>query len=156
MTNKVTIEQLLPLMTAAFERDSEFEIPITGQSMLPLLVQGRDKVYLKKPPEHLQNGDIPLYRRDDGAFVLHRVVGENDKGYILCGDNQTALEYGITDSHIVGLVCAIVKDGKIIDVETDSEYLKYKKKYTNNIKTRYPVRRAKALAYRVYKKMRGR
>ena len=32
-------------------------------------------------------------------------------------------------------------DGKEIDVDSDSTYIKYKKKYVKNIKTRYPKRR---------------
>ena len=45
-----------------------------GVSMLPMLRQGRDSVVLSPAPKQLRKYDLPLYRRDDGSYVLHRVV----------------------------------------------------------------------------------
>ena len=64
-------------------------------------------------------GDIPLYRRNDGAFVLHRVVGIKENGeYIMCGDNQFLLEFGITDKNIIGVARTLIIDGKETKVTT--------------------------------------
>ncbi len=139
---KFNMESLLPFIEEAFNRGVDFQIPITGTSMNPLLYQNRDFVRIIKPVLPLKLGDIPLYRRDDGTFVLHRVVGiKADGGYIMCGDNQFILEYGITDKNIIGVAKTLVIDGKEIDVETDAEYLKHKEKYLKNLKYRYPARR---------------
>lgn len=139
---KLNMETLLPFIEEAFSRGLDFQIPITGTSMNPLLFQSRDFVKIVKPALPLKAGDIPLYRRADGAFVLHRVVGIKDNGeYIMCGDNQFILEYGISDSNIIGVAKSLIIDGKEIDVDTDAEYLKHKEKYLKNIKSRYPVRR---------------
>lgn len=140
--------QLLPFIEEAFNRDTTFKLPITGTSMNPLLVQGRDFVFLKKPKLPLETGDIPLYRRDNGVFVLHRVVGKDENGYIMCGDNQFILEYGIKDENIIGVVSEIIRDGKTFDV-TDEDYVSYKNKYVKNVGTRYPVRRFKYKLYRL-------
>ncbi len=139
---KVNMESLLPFIEEAFSRGLDFQIPITGTSMNPLLYQNRDYVKIEKPVLPLKKGDIPLYRRRDGAFVLHRVVDIKENGeYVMCGDNQFILEYGITDANIIGIAKKLIIDGKEIDVETDSEYLKHKEKYLKNIKSRYPARR---------------
>ena len=139
---KVNMETLLPFIEEAFNRGLDFQIPITGTSMNPLLYQKRDFVKIVKPSLPLELGDIPLYRRADGAFVLHRVVDIKDNGeYVMCGDNQFLLEYGITDANIIGIAKTLVIDGKEIDVDTDKEYLKHKEKYLRNLKTRYPWRR---------------
>lgn len=139
---KVNMESLLPFIEEAFSRGLDFQIPITGTSMNPLLYQNRDFVKICKPALPLKIGDIPLYRRRDGAFVLHRVVAIKENGeYVMCGDNQFILEYGITDANIIGIAKTLIIDGKEIDVEKDTEYLKHKEKYVNNIKTRYPLRR---------------
>ena len=114
--NKVKMENLLPFIEEAFERNQKFKIPITGTSMNPLLYQGRDFVFIEKPVFPLEIGDIPLYRRDDGTFVLHRVVGKNENGYIMCGDNQYVHESGITDAHLIGLVTSFSRNGEKIDV----------------------------------------
>ncbi len=140
--SKVNMESLLPFIEEAFNRGMDFQIPITGTSMNPLLYQKRDFVKIVKPVLPLQIGDIPLYRRNNGAFVLHRVVGIKENGeYIMCGDNQFILEYGICDSNIIGIAKTLIIDGKEIDVETDSDYLKHKSKYVKNVGTRYPLRR---------------
>ena len=146
--NKVKMENLLPFIEEAFERNQKFKIPITGTSMNPLLYQGRDFVFIEKPSFPLEVGDIPLYRRDDCAFVLHRVVGKDVKGYILSGDNQFLLEYGITDDHVIGVVTLLCIDGKNVAV-TDPDYVKHKEKYVKNVRRRYPVRRFRHWFYGV-------
>ena len=139
---KLNMETLLPFIEEAFNRGLDFQIPITGTSMNPLLYQNRDFVKIIKPALPLKLGDIPLYRRADGTFVLHRVVGIKENGeYIMCGDNQFILEFGITDRNIIGIAKTLIIDGKEIDVDTDTDYLKHKEKYLKNLKTRYPARR---------------
>ncbi len=141
---KLNMESLLPFIEEAFNRGLDFQIPITGTSMNPLLYQNRDFVKIVKPQLPLKLGDIPLYRRNDGAFVLHRVVAIKDDGeYVMCGDNQFLLEFGITDENIIGVVKTLIIDGKEIDADTDSEYLKHKNKFVKNIKTRYLKKRLK-------------
>ena len=140
MSNKLNLSSLLPFIDEAFNRNTTFKIPITGTSMNPLLFEKRDFVFIKKPEFPLEIGDIPLYRRDSGYFVLHRIVGKDEKGYILCGDNQFILEYGITDKHIIGVVCEMNIDGKSVSVD-DEEYIKHKNKYVKNVGSRYPIRR---------------
>lgn len=146
----ISMAQLLPFIEEAFEKNTTFKIPITGTSMNPYLVQGRDYVFIKKAELPLDTGDIPLYRRDDGTFVLHRVIGKDENGYIMCGDNQFLKEKNITDNHIIGVVCAFCCDGKTFDV-TDAEYVKYKNKYTANVNRRYPTRRLRYKLHKVYK-----
>ena len=146
---KVNMETLLPFIEEAFSRGLDFQIPITGTSMNPLLYQGRDFVFIEKPTFPLEIGDIPLYRRSDGAFVLHRVVDIKENGeYVMCGDNQFTLEYGITDKHILAKMKCVLRDGQIID-ESNKKYRKYIK--------RLPVRRFKKrvrnLLGRIYRKI---
>ena len=145
---QMSMVTLLPFIEEAFQKNTTFKIPITGTSMNPLLIAGRDYVLIRKPQFPLEIGDIPLYRRDTGAFVLHRVVDITEDGYIMCGDNQFILEKGITDKHIIGVVSSICRDGNLFDVE-DSEYVKYKNKYVKNVKKRYPIRRLRYKLYRL-------
>ena len=139
---------LLPFIEEAFSKDMTFKIPITGTSMNPFLVEGRDYVLIEKSSLPLEIGDVPLYRRDNGTFVLHRVVDKTEKGYVMCGDNQFILEKGIEDRHIIGVMCTVCRDGKTFSVD-DEEYIKLKNKYVSNVKTRYPVRRLKYKLYRM-------
>ncbi len=134
---RVALEELEPIIREKLNIGGTVQIPITGSSMLPLLVQGRDSVILA-PADEVKIGDIIFYKRDDSHFVLHRIIGKDEKGYILCGDNQWVKEYGITDHHIIGVVVEIILDGKAI--KTDSEkYLKYCKHWNRLTPIRKPL-----------------
>lgn len=81
--------------------------------MMPMLRQGRDTVLLSPVPERLRKYDIPFYRRDNGQFVLHRIVavGEN---YTCIGDNQFELEPNVRADQMIAVVTAFTRDGKEI------------------------------------------
>lgn len=145
MSNKISLSDLLPFISEAFKSNKSFKLNITGTSMKPLLVQGRDYVEIVKPELPLNIGDIPLYRRRDGAFVLHRIVDVNENGYVMCGDNQYVLEPDIKDSQIIGVVKTICRDGRRFDVQSDEWYKKYTKKCLKNVEKRYPWKRFKAM-----------
>ncbi len=111
----VSLQELYPIIKEKLENGGTVKLPITGTSMLPLLVWGRDTVEITKC-EPVTKGDIIFYLRDDGHFVLHRIVGKNEKGYILCGDNQVIKEYGIQDRHIIAVVKSITRKGRTFSV----------------------------------------
>ena len=90
----------------------EFTLFPKGTSMLPLIVQKRDSVTLVKAQGDLCRGDIAFYLRGNGQYVLHRVIKAKNGRYTMCGDNQLTPETGIDNSHIIGKVCRITRDGK--------------------------------------------
>ena len=96
-----------------------------GTSMLPLLREGKDLfVIARKPEGRLKKYDVPLYKRGNGEYVLHRVLKVRKDGYVLCGDHCWGLETGVTDSQVIGVLEAVVRDGKTIPV-TDRRYRLY-------------------------------
>ena len=96
------MEALSPLMEEILGRGESFELTVTGGSMRPMLLHRISRVRLA-PPRSLQRGDIPLYRRKNGMFVLHRVLEVTPGGYVLCGDAQWRREYGIGQEQIVAV-----------------------------------------------------
>ena len=87
--------------------------------MLPLLVQGRDSVVLKRRDGiPAKKHDIAFYRRKNGQFVLHRVMRIcSDGTYVMCGDNQCVLEKGIEPSQIIAYVSEIYRKEKKLHLE---------------------------------------
>ena len=83
--------------------------------MLPLLHGGKDSITLKKPTEALKKYDVPLYRRGDGSFVLHRIIGIGKEGYVMCGDHQTIKEYPVKQEDIIAVMVSLERKGKHID-----------------------------------------
>ena len=82
-----------------------------GTSMLPMLRQGIDSVVLSPLPETLGRYDLPLYQRDNGQFVLHRIVVAGDS-YTCIGDNQFELEHGVRPDQMIGVVTAFYRGKK--------------------------------------------
>jgi len=94
------------------------EFTITGNSMTPLLYNKRDSVVLKKKDSNYKKGDIIFYKRKNGQYILHRIVGKNKNGFILCGDFQRVLEYSVKDEQIFGFVVEINRKGKIFKIDS--------------------------------------
>lgn len=94
---------LSPLMNELLSQGKSVEITVTGNSMYPMLRHRISRVRLA-PAGDLQKGDLPLYRRDNGSFVLHRIIAVDDGKYTCCGDNQWRPEPGIRPDQIVAVV----------------------------------------------------
>lgn len=121
---KVALKEIYPMIKEKIDDGGTVKLPITGISMRPLLVWGRDTVDIVKC-ENPKKGDVIFYRRDNGQFVLHRIVGTDEKGYVLCGDNQWYLERGIEKRHIIAVVTSITRKGKTFDVTKNVPYKVY-------------------------------
>ncbi|MBQ3265688.1 MAG: nucleotidyltransferase family protein [Ruminococcus sp.] len=93
-----------------------------GDSMIPVIREG-NLLVIEAVKEPLKVGDIPLYKRDSGQYVLHRIVGIKKGKYSMKGDNRDFIEKGITDKHIIGVLTGIVRNGKTYPVETMQEYI---------------------------------
>ena len=93
-----------------------------GDSMFPLIREG-NLLIIEAVKEPLRVGDIPLYQRDSGQYVLHRIVEIKNGKYSMKGDNRADIEKGITDKHIIGVLTGIVRNGKTYPVETTQEYI---------------------------------
>ena len=130
------------------DRDGKLIYTNVGDSMMPLIKQGRDLLVIEKAGGRLRKYDIPLYRRDSGQYVLHRILKVRKDDYVMCGDNRWGKEYGITDRHIIGKLTAIITDGK----ERPLSGFKYRM-YLFFRCTLYPVRAAALLVRDVLKRI---
>ena len=120
----LSLEQLFPIIEEKLSCGGEVTFKPHGISMLPLLRQGKDSITVGKLDKKPSRLDVIFYRRKNGQFVLHRIIGKDNNGYILCGDNQFAKEHGVTDDMIIGIMTAFYRGGT--RVETDSSrYLMY-------------------------------
>lgn len=117
MEHKVKVlepEQLMPRLLEILEVTEPVPLVISGSSMTPFLVHGRDTVYLSKVKSPLCRGDMVLYRRDSGNYVLHRVYRVERDTYTMVGDAQTWLEKGIRPDQILAKVTAVRRKGKLL------------------------------------------
>lgn len=117
----VRMADLLPAMQQTLSAGGQVSLTITGTSMVPTIRGGRDQVTLAEAPAELNKYDLPLYRRDNGQFVLHRIIAVADDGtYTCCGDHQWVLETGIRRDQILALTVTISRKGKRFPVTSRS------------------------------------
>lgn len=145
----VSLEDMLPLLQEAVHSGGSFRFHPRGTSMLPMLVMGRDSVELTKAPTRLKKYDIPLYRRENGQFVLHRVVKVGES-YTCIGDNQFELERGIEPEQIIAVVSSFRHNGKQYHV-TDLSYCAYCRLWHYSRPLRHLLLRVKFLLRRIFK-----
>lgn len=103
---------LLEEYRALLQTVDALPLRITGSSMTPFLVPGRDSVLLTRPPETLRRGDIALYRRESGAYVLHRVCRVRHGVYTMLGDAQCTRESGVRHEQVIAVVQSALRKGK--------------------------------------------
>ena len=115
--NKSTFEEEI-------EKSGRIIYTNVGDSMMPFIKQGRDVLVISRAEGRLKRYDVPLYKRDSGQYVLHRILKVRENDYVICGDNRCSREYGITDRHIIGVLTGIIRDGREIPV-TDRKYRIY-------------------------------
>ena len=128
----VPLDQLAPIMSECLAQGQEIVLTVTGNSMSPFVRDKKDQVVLVAcDPAALQPGDVPLFRRRNGKYVLHRIV-ERDDGvtctrwgreeslpshcdslrYTMLGDAQWQEEPDIAADQIVACATAFISRGK--------------------------------------------
>lgn len=112
---KIDTKIYLSFLKEMIEQNVDVSIVISGNSMSPFLVNQRDVIYLSKINRKLKKGDLVLYQRLSGQYVVHRIVKVKKSGYYLAGDNQIAIEGPILDKQIFGLVTKVKRKGKWIE-----------------------------------------
>ena len=103
---KANIDDFLPVLEAG----GQVTLTVTGTSMLPLLRPGKDSVLLRSE-NNPKKGDILLYRRKNGRFVLHRVISKTQNALLCCGDNQWRKE-PVEQAQVVAAVTGYCRSGK--------------------------------------------
>lgn len=109
-TRLTSMDLIVKLMLPAINSGKSAKFTVVGDSMLPLFVNGRDNVIMKKP-DKIRITDVILYQRSNGDYVLHRVVGKTKEGYKLCGDNQLVIEQPVYRDSVIAVMTAFERKG---------------------------------------------
>ena len=113
------IFRLALLYEAYFRSRYAVILRLKGNSMFPLLRNGKDVVVLEKcPAESLQPMDVVLFRYR-GKHVLHRIILRNGNDLLIQGDGSIVAKEQCTINDVVGKVTGICRpSGKILSVES--------------------------------------
>lgn len=116
-TRILSPEILLEEYRKLLQEDDRIEalpLIITGNSMSPFLIGGRDTVYLSRLTRPLRRGDTVLYQRRNGSYVFHRVYKVSREGFTMLGDAQINPEPGIQPDQIIAIMTRAERKGKIL------------------------------------------
>lgn len=119
----IPMEELMPLLQLQMETAGSAVLMITGWSMLPMLHHRKDTVTLCPVAGSCEKCDVILYLRDNGRYVLHRILRKTKEGYLLCGDNQFFTEK-VRRDQVLAVVTGFTRNGKFYSV-THPGYRRY-------------------------------
>jgi signal peptidase I len=116
-SNKVVSTHLLfPIIEEAMACGQKAIFTVSGDSMRPLIVNNRDQVLLSSSKgKLLEKGDIILFRKQSGRYILHRIYKKEANYYHTIGDACLCEDGIVKPSEIIGVVEEIYRKGKKID-----------------------------------------
>lgn len=106
------MEALMPLIRERLAAGQSVRFFPRGVSMLPMLRQDLDSVVISPLKGSLKKYDIPLYQRQNGKYVLHRVI-KVGQTYSCMGDNQFSLESGLKQEQMIAVVTAFYRGDRL-------------------------------------------
>ena len=121
MNKFVSLKEIYPLIAEQLSKGGSATFIIHGTSMLPLLKDGKDSVTVVSPNK-LKRRDIILYTRENGDFILHRIVKVKKDELICRGDNQFENE-SVLRKNVLCVVSHYPKNGKRKSVKSLSHTL---------------------------------
>ena len=153
--HQVDTEEYLNAVSALIAEGREVTVPVRGGSMNPFLVDNRDCVLLVPVPERLRRGDIVLFRRSSGQYVLHRIVavrrsrlGGHEPVYFMRGDAQEMTEGPVARAQVRALAARVMRQGRWL-TDRDLRVLFFRHLWCR----RYFPRRAALAVYRLVRRI---
>lgn len=117
-------QEYMKVVRSVLEEGKEVPLVVTGNSMMPFLIDRRDQVLIRRIEKPLKKGDIAFFQRENGQYIMHRIhfirkdnrTGENQFYFI--GDGQKNIEGPVKENQIFGVITEVLRKGKHLDEHT--------------------------------------
>jgi len=106
-----SINDLVPIIEESINNGQKVRMHVSGISMTPILHDGRDTVVLEKA-DKIKKYDIVLHRRENGQYILHRVIKKKNNVLTIAGDFETEKEYPVYENQVIAKVTSFCRNGK--------------------------------------------
>lgn len=98
------------------------DIPVTlrlnGCSMQPLIRKQKDIVTVVPVNRPVRTGDIVLFARSDGVYVIHRICKIKGGTVLTIGDNCVDFDAPMPASQVWGIAVSLERNGKKIRLDS--------------------------------------
>ena len=112
---EVDIDEYLPVLIDIINTGEDVSLLISGNSMLPFLIDKRDTIIISKPDGNFYKGQMVFYQRVNGQYIMHRIHHIDKDGHLyLVGDAQTIIEGPIMSKQVFGVIHKVRRKGKLI------------------------------------------
>ncbi len=109
------MDELGPFIEESIKTGKKVKLTVVGDSMYPLLKSRVDTVVLDIPKNEenlFGKYDIVFYKRDNGRYILHRILKKKNGDFVIAGDNEVVKEYPVRYDQIIAKVTGFVRKGK--------------------------------------------
>ena len=109
----VKAEAVFTMAKEILSKGNSVRLTVTGTSMYPFLREHLDSVELVALSIlSIHIGDIVLILRDNGEYVMHRIVKKSEQSFYMAGDAQNWIEGPVRYDQIVAVVKNIWRNEK--------------------------------------------
>lgn len=109
---KITDMSLLgTFISDSISNGSKVNLTVTGDSMYPLFKSRMDTVVLAMPKK-LKKRDIVFFKRENGSYILHRILKIKNGVLTIAGDNEMKKEFPVKENQVIGVVESFTRNGK--------------------------------------------
>ena len=112
------------------EKNGTIAFVAEGYSMWPIIKHRGSSVIVESKKERLTELEVGFYKRQDGTYVLHRVIEVLPDGYVMCGDSQLFIEK-VSEEQVFGKLVGFYKKANYVDCADEKYINKVKKWYKN-------------------------
>ena len=154
MNKQISIEDIAPIIVEQMKCGGKVSLTPKVNSMLPLFRNNQDVVTLSSPKFPLKKYTIAFYKRDNGKYVLHRVISEKNNIYTMRGDNQFINESGIEESQIIAVVNEFTRKCKKYTISS-TKYKIYTFVWIHTLYIRLAYKMARRFLGRIKRKLIG-
>ncbi len=116
-----SINDVGPLIEECISTGTMIRLKVSGISMTPLLHNLKDSVVLS-PAEKVRKYDIVLHKRENGQYILHRIIKKRGDVLTIAGDFEVEKEYPVSADAVIAKVVSFCRNGK--EYKTDDFIIK--------------------------------
>jgi signal peptidase len=117
----VKSDELFPVIQELLQNNQKVRMTVTGNSMMPFLREDTDSVELSSVNfNDLRFGQIPLIKRNNGQYILHRLVYKKKNCFYISGDAELWIEGPIMPDQLIAVVTNIWHNDKQVSLTSIS------------------------------------